>query len=406
MAELAEYLKRLADGQIPSEPPPECEVREELAQLVSHLGEITQFARAMAAGDLSANLHRRGTLAGALKGLHANLRHLTWQTQEVAAGDFTQRVDFLGDFSVAFNRMVESLAQARDELTAKNVELTNTLQDLKSAQSQLLQQEKMTSIGQLAAGVAHEINNPMGFIISNLGSLRNYTETLTGYVAATQEVLTRCAELDQSRMKSLYNTLDLPFIVEDAPSLIKESLDGAQRVKSIVQSLRSFSEADHGGVQAVNINDCLDNTINVAWNELKDKAKIVRSYATLPAIQGQSQELGQVFLNILRNAVQAFVEPGTIHIKTCLDKGMISIAITDSGCGIPKEIIGRVFDPFFTTRPPGQGTGLGLSTCYDVVKKHGGSIAVLSVVGKGSRFTIHLPVQSDSSNSGRSAPAP
>jgi two-component system NtrC family sensor kinase len=396
MAELAEYLKRLADGQIPSEPPPEGEAQAELIQLVSHLGELSQFVRAMAAGDLSATLYRRGALAGALKGLHANLRHLTWQTQEVAAGDFSQRVDFLGDFSAAFNRMVEALGQARDELTAKNAELTNTLQDLKAAQSQLLQQEKMTSIGQLAAGVAHEINNPMGFIISNLGSLRNSSEALAQYLQASEVVLAGCAQEDRAKMKSLRDSLDLSFILEDTPTLIKESLGGAERVKSIVQSLRSFAEVDQAGVQAININDCLDNTINVAWNELKDKAKIGRSYGTLPLVQGRSQELGQVFLNILRNAVQAFADRGSIHLKTSHENGMVNIAITDNGCGIPKEIIGRVFDPFFTTRPPGQGTGLGLATCYDTVKKHGGSIDVASVVGKGTRMTIHLPVGSAS----------
>lgn len=394
MAELAEYLKRLAEGQIPTEPPPECEAREELTQLVSHFNEITQFARAMAAGDLSATLHRRGSLAGALKGLHANLRHLTWQTQEVASGDFTQRVDFLGDFSVAFNRMVEALAQARNELTAKNAELTKTLQDLKAAQSQLLQQEKMTSIGQLAAGVAHEINNPMGFIISNLGSLRNSSEALSQYVQATEEVLASCNPDDRTRMRSLYDSLDLAFILDDTPLLIKESLDGAHRVKTIVQSLRSFSEVDHAGVQAININDCLDSTINVTWNELKDKAKIVRNYGTVPPIQGKPQELNQVFFNILRNAVQAIAEQGSIHLKTSHEKNQVCIAITDNGCGIPPEIIDRVFDPFFTTRPPGQGTGLGLSTCYDIVKKHGGTIDLASVVGKGTRLTIHLPVES------------
>ena len=392
MAELAEYLKQLADGQIPSEPPPECAAREELIHLVGHLDELSHFARAMAAGDLSATLHRRGTLAGALKGLHANLRHLTWQTQEVAAGDFTQRVDFLGDFSVSFNRMVQALAQARDELTAKNAELTKTLQDLKAAQSQLLQQEKMTSIGQLAAGVAHEINNPMGFIISNLASLRNSSAALAQYVQASEAVLAGCDQENRSKMKSLHDSLDLAFIMEDTPMLIKESLDGAERVKSIVQSLRSFAEVDHVGVQPININDCLDNTVNVAWNELKDKANIVRSYAELPLVQGQSQELGQVFLNILRNAVQAFAERGSIHLKTSHENGIVHIAITDNGCGIPPEIIARVFDPFFTTRPPGQGTGLGLSTCYDTIKKHGGSIDVASVVGKGTRLTIRLPV--------------
>ena len=276
MSELAEYLKRLADGQIPTEAPPECEAREELAQLVAYLGEISQFSRSMANGDLSASLRLRGSLAGAMKGLHANLRHLTWQTQEIAAGDFTQRVDFLGEFSVAFNHMVEALAKGRDDLTAKNTELGAALSDLKATQSQLLQQEKMASVGQLAAGVAHEINNPMGFIISNLGSLRKYSETLKEYVQAADSMLASCSEADRAKMNALQSKLDLPFLMEDMPSLIKESLDGAERVRIIVQSLKSFSAVDQQGPQPININDYLDSTVNVAWNELKDKAEVVR----------------------------------------------------------------------------------------------------------------------------------
>jgi two-component system NtrC family sensor kinase len=392
MAELSEYLKRLADGQVPSEAPPECEVREELSQLVAYLGEVSHFTRSLADGDLSATLHLRGSLAGALKGLHANLRHLTWQTQEVAAGDFTQRVDFLGEFSGAFNHMVEALAKARDDLTSKNTELEKALSDLKATQSQLLQQEKMASVGQLAAGVAHEINNPMGFIISNLGTLSNYGESLNQYQQVTNLMLASCSEADQAKMKALHDKLDLSFIMEDMPSLIKESRDGAERVRIIVQSLKNFSAVDQEGVQSININDYLDSTVNVAWNELKDKAEVVRSYGVLPAILGRTQEIGQVFLNILRNAVQAIAERGIIHLKTSHDNGMVTITITDNGCGIPPEVIDRIFEPFFTTRPPGHGTGLGLSTCYDIVKKHGGTIDVASTVGKGTKFTIRLPV--------------
>jgi two-component system NtrC family sensor kinase len=392
MTELAEYLKRLADGQIPSEAPPECEVREELAQLVAYLGEISHFTRSMADGDLSANLRLRGSLAGALKGLHANLRHLTWQTQEIAAGDFTQKVDFLGEFSVAFNHMVEALAKARADLTDKNTELEKVLSDLKATQSQLLHQEKMASVGQLAAGVAHEINNPMGFIISNLGSLHKYSEAMKEYTQAADSMLASCSEAERTRMKELQNKLDLSFLMEDMPMLIKESLDGAERVRIIVQSLKNFSAVDQEGTQSININDYLDSTVNVAWNELKDKAEIVRSYGVLPPILGQTQEIGQLFLNILRNAVQAIAKHGIIHLKTSYDNGMVNITITDNGCGIPPEIIGRIFEPFFTTRPPGHGTGLGLSTCYDIVKKHGGTIDVTSTVGKGTKFTIHLPV--------------
>jgi len=395
VAELDEFLRRLAEGQIPSEVPAGCEAREALTLLLGYLGELSRFTRAMADGDLSAKLLVRGPIAGALKGLHANLRHLSWQTQEVAAGDFSQRVDFLGDFSVAFNSMVEALAQAREELTSKNAELTATLQDLKIAQAKILQQEKMASVGQLAAGVAHEINNPMGFIISNLGSLRNYSDAFAEYVQATDLALPDCAEPARNRLKALQDSLDLPFLLEDTPILIDESLKGAERVKTIVQSLRSFSAVDQVGTQPINLNDCLDATIDVVWNEIKDKAKVVRSYGELPTIQGRTQELGQVFLNLLRNAVQSFAETGTILLKTSHDNGTVSVVITDNGCGIPPENIGRIFEPFYTTREPGHGTGLGLSTCYDVITKHGGSIEVASVPGKGTKFTIRLPVGKD-----------
>jgi two-component system NtrC family sensor kinase len=393
MAELAEFLKRLADGQIPSEAPPECEVREELSRLVGYLSEISHFARSMADGDLSATLRLRGSLAGALKGLHANLRHLTWQTQEVAAGDFTQRVDFLGDFSVAFNRMVESLAQARDNLTEKNRQLAAAYDELKAAQSQLLQKEKMASVGQLAAGVAHEINNPMGFIISNIGSLREYGEALKEYVLAADVVLAAgCSEADRAKMQALQDRLDISFILEDTPSLIKESLDGAGRVRTIVQNLKSFSNVDQAEVQQININDCLESTVSIAWNELKAKADVVRSYGDVPLIECRPQELGQVFLNILRNAAQAIKDRGTIRLTTGREDGVVVVAISDNGCGIPPEIVGRIFEPFFTTRPVGQGTGLGLSICYDIVKKHGGTIEVTSTVNSGTTFTIRLPI--------------
>ena len=392
MAELAEYLSRLAEGQLPSEAPPEGEAREELSQLVGFLGELTHFARAMAAGDLSATLQVRGPLAGALKGLHANLRHLTWQTQEVAAGDFTQRVDFLGDFSLAFNRMVEALAQAREDLTAKNLQLAKALEDLKATQSQLLQREKMASVGQLAAGVAHEINNPMGFIISNLGTLRNYGEAFREYVQAAESVLAGCGDADRVRMNALHDRLDLSFVLDDMPSLIKESLDGAERVRTIVQNLKSFSAVDQAGLQPVNVNDLLESTVNVAWNELKTKADVVRSYGNVPMIEARPQELGQAVLNILRNAAQAIDGHGIIHVKTGMDGGAVVIAISDNGCGIPPEILDRVFEPFFTTRPPGRGTGLGLSTCYDTVKKLGGTVEAASVPGKRTTFTIRLPV--------------
>jgi len=189
MSSLSDILQKLASGQIPAEVPSDRECSEQLRELVEYLSDLSRFVGALNAGDLNASIMRPGSLSGSLKGLHVNLRHLTWQTQQVAEGDFSQRVDFLGAFSEAFNSMVSSLAKARDELTEKNHELADTCERLKATQMQLIQQEKMASIGQLAAGVAHEISNPMGFITSNLRSLGKYTERLKSYIVAVDEAL-------------------------------------------------------------------------------------------------------------------------------------------------------------------------------------------------------------------------
>lgn len=393
MTELASYLKRLADGQIPTEAPPEGECQEELQKLVASLSEVTRFTKAMAAGDLSATLRQGGPLAGAMKGLHANLRHLSWQAQKVAGGDFSQRVDFLGDFSVAFNHMVESLAQARDNLTEKNRQLAVAYEDLKATQSQLLQQEKMASVGQLAAGVAHEINNPMGFIISNISTFGKYSGVLEEYIRQTDALVTEANTEALDRLKALKETLDISFILEDLATMVRESLDGAERVRTIVQSLKRFSNVDEAEVQHVNVNDILESTLSIAWNDLSAKAEIVRSFGDLPLIECRPQDLGQVFLNVLKNAAQAIPEHGIIHLKTGFANDTVTIAISDNGCGIPPDVIDRIFDPFFTTRPVGHGVGLGLSVCYDIIKKSGGTIEAASVVGKRTIFTIRLPVK-------------
>jgi two-component system NtrC family sensor kinase len=233
----------------------------------------------------------------------------------------------------------------------------------------------------------------MGFIISNIGSLREYGEALKEYVLAADVVLAAgCSEADRAKMQALQDRLDISFILEDTPSLIKESLDGAGRVRTIVQNLKSFSNVDQAEVQQININDCLESTVSIAWNELKAKADVVRSYGDVPLIECRPQELGQVFLNILRNAAQAIKDRGTIRLTTGREDGVVVVAISDNGCGIPPEIVGRIFEPFFTTRPVGQGTGLGLSICYDIVKKHGGTIEVTSTVNSGTTFTIRLPI--------------
>jgi two-component system NtrC family sensor kinase len=347
----------------------------------------------MTDGDLAVTLARRGPLAGALKGLHANLRHLTWQTQQVAAGDFSQRVDFLGAFSTAFNSMVGALAQARQDLIDKNQELGKAYEELKAAEAQLLQQEKMASIGQLAAGIAHEINNPMGFIQSNLGTLKNYGETLKTYVDAADQLMAQCPEDVRGELTRQRTDLDLEYIFEDMPTLIGESVSGAKRVRDIVLALKSFSHVDEAEVQQININDCIESTIATTESTLRVKATVVREYGELPAIECRPHLLSQLFLNLLLNAAHAITAPGEIRVTTRHEGDAVIATISDTGCGMPPEIVKRIFEPFFTTRPVGQGTGLGLSVAYDIVKKHGGKIDVESTVGTGSTFIIRLPIK-------------
>ncbi|HTY02300.1 MAG TPA: ATP-binding protein [Rhodocyclaceae bacterium] len=392
MTTLSDLLRALAAGDIPREVPADCEYREEAGLLVEYLAELSRFTRAMAAGELSATLLRRGSLAGSLKGLHANLRHLTWQTQQVAAGDFTQKVDFLGEFSVAFNSMVAALAQARDDLVTKNKELAVAYNDLKAAEAQLLQQEKMASVGQLAAGIAHEINNPMGFIMSNLGTLANYASALQEYVKDADLLAAKYGETEKKRLAELRSMLDVDFIFEDTPTLINESTAGAKRVRDIVQTLKSFSHVDEAEVQQININDCVRSTVETAAATLRAKANVITEFGELPLLNCRPHELSQLFLNMLVNAAQAIDTKGEIRIKTGVADGAIVVSITDTGCGIPPGIIGRIFEPFFTTRDVGKGTGLGLSMCYDIAKKHGGTIDVQSKVGIGSTFTVKLPL--------------
>ncbi len=393
MTVLSDLLKALAAGQVPAQVPADCEYKEEVGELIAYLSELAKFLRAMTEGDLAVPLARRGPLAGALKGLHANLRHLTWQTQQVAAGDFSQRVDFLGAFSTAFNTMVGELAQARDDLTNKNRELATAYEELKTAEAQLLQQEKMASVGQLAAGIAHEINNPMGFIQSNLGTLKNYGETLKEYVQDLDLMATKYSEAEQKHLVELRSMLDIDFVFEDMPTLISESVAGAKRVRDIVQTLKSFSHVDQAEVQEININECLNSTVETAASTLKQKATVVTEFGELPLLECRPHEMSQLFLNLLLNASQAIAQQGEIRVKTSLEGDMIVIAVSDTGCGIPQEIIGRIFEPFFTTREVGKGTGLGLSMCYDIVKKHKGTIKVDSTVGAGTTFTIRLPTK-------------
>jgi len=280
-------------------------------------------------------------------------------------------------------------------------QLEGAYNDLKSAQSQMLQQEKMASIGQLAAGVAHEINNPVGFVMSNLNSLRKYTEKLLAFIGsqdrAIREITDPAAQRQQALLEGLAaerKSLKIDYIAADALDLVEESLEGTERVKRIVQNLKNFSRVDLAENQPADLNQAIESTLQIVANEIKYKATVHREYGEIPLTLCNTGELNQVFTNLLINAGQALGEPGEITIRTWAEGGNIFLVFADSGCGMPPEISRRIFEPFFTTKEVGKGTGLGLSITYDIIKKHRGDIQVTSEKGKGTTFTIRLPVVS------------
>jgi signal transduction histidine kinase len=289
-------------------------------------------------------------------------------------------------------------ALAADSALHRQLEETSQLnRKLTEAQNQLLQSEKMASLGQLAAGVAHELNNPIGFVHSNLGTLEDYLEEIFEVAGACEAAAAKASNPeDFARIEMLKKKFDFDYIKTDIFQLMAESKDGLVRVKKIVQDLKDFSRVGETQREWVDIHRCLDSTLNIVWNELKYKCTVSKHYAeNLPLIYCLASQLNQVFMNLLVNAGQSITGKGEITLTTrsCPgDSQAIQIVIADTGVGIPAENLRRIFEPFFTTKAVGLGTGLGLSIVYGIIGKHGGQIEVQSAVGQGSTFTITLPI--------------
>ncbi len=279
------------------------------------------------------------------------------------------------------------------EIDLQRQELDSAYQKLKATQSQMLQREKMASIGQLAAGVAHEINNPIGFVSSNLRTLDKYTKRLAGYVGLLEKSLQGSPAWDNLQVER--KKIKLDFLLEDTADLIEESLDGSERVRKIVQNLKTFSRVDQEGEQSTDLNECLESTVAIVWNEIKYKATLEKDFAEIPELVCNPQELTQVFTNILVNAAQAIDKDGRIKISSRYDEKNIIVSIQDNGSGIAEENLARIFEPFFTTKEVGKGTGLGMSISYEIIKKHGGEIQVQTEVGEGTCFTLTFPLERD-----------
>jgi len=279
---------------------------------------------------------------------------------------------------------------------AVEAELTALNEQLSMAQAQLLQSEKLASIGQLAAGVAHEINNPISFVFSNFGTLQTYVASLLRVLARYEAAEPFIADADVARgIADLREQVDLAFLQEDVLALMAESRDGIERVRKIVQDLKDFSRVDaHQQWQWADLHQGIDSTLNIVNNEVKYKADIVKEYGAIPEVECLPSQINQVIMNIVVNGAQAIEgRRGRITIRTGASGGNVWIEIADNGCGIPQAIQSRIFDPFFTTKPIGTGTGLGLSLSYGIIQKHRGRIDMQSEEGVGTTFRIELPVR-------------
>jgi len=312
---------------------------------------------------------------------------------KVAEGDLDIRIDRvsgdeIGRLAHSFNQMTSSLRDARaktiqqeEALRRQNLDLEMTLKQLQETQQQLVMREKMASLGQLVAGVAHEINNPVGAVNSAADNTRRAITLLRERAARLPEAQTL---LNDAQIHKALGALDENTAITTMAS---------ERISRIVRSLKSFARLDESDFQKAHVHECLDTTLTLLHHELKNRIEVVRNYGDLPEILCFPNELNQVFMNLLVNAVQAIPDKGQIVVGTSRDRDSIYIQITDSGNGIQPQHLPRIFDPGFTTKGVGVGTGLGLSISYNIIKKHNGEITVDSQVGRGTTFTIRLPIR-------------
>lgn len=313
-----------------------------------------------------------------------------------ASGDYLWMHDHLRLIRDEHGTPVEVIGSLSDITARKYMEQQQEqlIQRLREAHDQLLQSEKMASIGQLAAGIAHEINNPIGFVNSNMGAMEKYVGTLMSVIDAYKRAVLEVAPGSPliSKINAIDKNADLGFLKDDIADLVRESMDGLKRVKDIVQALKDFSHVGESDWNFADLHAGLDSTLNIISNEIKYKATVEKHYGNLPDVKCLASQLNQVFMNLLVNAAHAIQDRGVITISTGADGDWVWVAIKDTGTGIKPENMNRIFEPFFTTKPVGSGTGLGLSLSYSIVNKHGGRIEVDSKLGAGTTFTVRLPV--------------
>ena len=343
------------------------------------------------------------------------LNRLTRGARVISGGDFSQRVevrsqDEIGGLARTFNEMAQSLEErSRDllqlnrqleqkvqertqELEDTNSEVQKAYLELKETQVQLVQSEKMASLGQLVAGIGHEIKNPLNFIYGNTGFLKKYVDSLKLLLDFYEQNASLSGELTR-RLENLKDRMDYSFMLEDLDTLIRNFEEGAERIHSIIADLKTFSRMDSEEFQQVDIHQPIELALNLLRNQCRDRIQIHKDYGSLPRIKCQPGRMSQVFMNLLSNACQAMLQSGDIWIRTLSENGWVLIEIEDNGPGIAKQHLAKIFEPFFTTKPVGRGTGLGLSISYGIVQQHGGKIEVESTQGRNTCFRVLIPME-------------
>ena len=338
-------------------------------------------------------------------------------TRRIARGELTQEVqisrpDEIGELAHSFNFMMHELRFSRQELELwartleqrvqertheiqeKNQRLTELIEDMKRIQEQLVHSAKMASLGQFVAGIAHEINNPVNFIVPNITPLKNYIADIK-HLMSHYDTIQDLPPEKQAEIESIKHNIEFDFLIDDLDNLIKDIEAGAGRIKHIVEDLRNFSRLDEAALKTINLHESLDTTLNLLGHLYENRITVYKHYGTVPPVECYAGQLNQVFMNLLANAAQAIDRRGNVWITTSVQNSErgpeVYISIRDDWRGIPEDILPKVFDPFFTTKDVGEGTGLGLSISYGIIEKHYGELTVTSTVGEGTEFVITIP---------------
>ncbi|OQX19508.1 MAG: hypothetical protein BWK76_04220 [Desulfobulbaceae bacterium A2] len=393
ISELRRVLADAVAGHIVAEPlktdgadPALCALAEAFGRLLVNLEAMQRFAVALANGEITTEAQPRNVLLGPLKSLQASLRHLTWQTQEVAAGHLEHRVDFLGEFSVAFNQMIDALRMKR------------------RAEHEAMEATRLAGIGQLAAGIAHEINTPLQYIDANLDFVQAGLLEWQGFREAARSLAARACDTsglaeETAQLRQRDDELAVSSSLEEMRGALGDVLSGTRRIGKIVTAVKNFTAIGGSSKTLTDINQVIEDTVEVSRNAWSSVAECLLDLSpSLPRVLCRAEDIHQALLNLILNAAQAIEEcgmtlPGRITVNSRRVADHVLFSVADNGPGIPEANRKQIFNLFYTTRDVGKGTGLGLALVYDViVTKHGGTIEVGGEEGEGAMFTLGLPL--------------